>query len=123
MRSLLIALLVLTTAPAVAADAIDLSRPWGNKSGCINKDGQEVYAEDMLLLTKEAIVTSTTACRVTEVLPGKNGATELNAMCQAEGEEAETPFRFIVSQVKKKPPTLLIKDAGGETWGEVTRCR
>ena len=42
--------LVLVAGQALAA-GIDLSKPFGNKSGCVNKNGQQVYAEDMLLLT------------------------------------------------------------------------
>ncbi|TIU61022.1 MAG: hypothetical protein E5W25_29770, partial [Mesorhizobium sp.] len=56
----------LLVAGQASAAAIDLSKPYGNKSGCINKNGQEIYAEDMLLLTDEAFVTVASACTFTE---------------------------------------------------------
>ncbi len=116
------ALLVLAAGHA-SADGIDLSKPYGNKSGCINKNGQQVYAEDMLLLTSEAFVTVASACTFTEKKVQADGSLVVKASCQAEGEEGETPGQFTIRKSAKNAKRLVIADEDGNVMGEVSRCK
>lgn len=117
--------LALGTAVALAggqasAAAIDLSKPYGNKSGCINKNGQEVYAEDMLLLTGTEFITAASACTFTEKQPQADGSLLVKSMCAAEGEEGQSPVQFTIKRSAKK---LVITDEDGNVMGEISRCR
>lgn len=114
---------VLLTAGQASAAAIDLSKPYGNKSGCINKNGQEVYAEDMLLLTNEAFVTAASACTFTEKQPQADGSLMVKSMCAAEGEEGQSPIQFTIKRSPKNAKKLVIADEDGTVYGEVSRCR
>ena len=51
---------------ALGRTASILSKPYGNKYGCINRNGQEVDAEQMLLLTDKELITAASACTFTE---------------------------------------------------------
>ncbi|RUW66404.1 MAG: hypothetical protein EOS58_20685 [Mesorhizobium sp.] len=106
-----------------SAAAIDLSKPYGNKSGCINKNGQEIYAEDMLLLTDEAFVTVASACTFTEKKAQADGSLLVKAQCQAEGEEGESPAQFTIKRSAKNAKKLVIADEDGNVMGEVSRCK
>ncbi|UVK46144.1 hypothetical protein BPNPMPFG_001756 [Mesorhizobium sp. AR07] len=114
--------LVLVAGPASAA-GIDLSRPYGNKSGCINKNGQEVYAEDMLLLTDKDLVTAASACTFTDKQAKPDGSLTIKAQCETEGEEGKSPAEFTVKPNPKNAKKLMIADADGNVMGEVSRCR
>ena len=120
---LAVAAAVLLAAGQAVAAAIDLSKPYGNKSGCINKNGQEVYAEDMLLLTNEAFVTVASACTFTEKKAQADGSLVVKAQCQAEGEEGESPAQFTIKRSAKNAKKLVIADVDGNVMGEVSRCR
>ncbi|WP_292233077.1 hypothetical protein [Mesorhizobium sp.] len=120
---LLIGAAMLLAAGQAFAAGIDLSKPWGNKSGCINKNGQEVYAEDMLLLTSEAFVTVASACTFTDRKPQADGSLLVTAQCEAEGEEGQTPAHFTIKRSAKSPKKLVIADEDGHVMGEVSRCR
>lgn len=120
---LAVAAAVLLAAGQASAAAIDLSKPYGNKSGCINKNGQEVYAEDMLLLTDEAFVTVASACTFTEKKVQADGSLVVKANCQTEGEEGETPAQFTVKRSASNAKKLVIADEDGNVMGEVSRCR
>ncbi|WP_181176386.1 hypothetical protein [Mesorhizobium sp. B2-3-5] len=121
-RLRLTAVFVLLAGSASAA-CIDLSKPYGNKSGCINKNGQEVYAEDMLLLTSEAFVTVASACTLTEKKAQADGSLTVKADCEAEGEEGKSPATFTIKHSAKNAGKLVIADEEGTVYGEVTRCR
>ena len=120
---LLVAAAVVLVAGQASAAAIDLSKPYGNKSGCINKNGQEVYAEDMLLLTSEAFVTVASACTFTEKKAQADGSLLVKAQCQAEGEDGETATQFTIKRSAKNAKKLVIVDVDGNVMGEVSRCR
>ncbi|WP_187331268.1 MULTISPECIES: hypothetical protein [unclassified Mesorhizobium] len=113
----------LLVAGQASAAAIDLSKPYGNKSGCINKNGQEIYAEDMLLLTDEAFVTVASACTFTEKKAQADGSLLVKAQCQAEGEEGESPAQFTIKRSAKNAKRLVIADEDGNVMGEVSRCK
>ena len=116
------ALLVLAAGHASAA-GIDLSKPYGNKSGCINKNGQQVYAEDMLLLNDTEFITATSACTFTEKKAQADGSQVVKSMCEAEGEEGQSPIQFTVKRSPKNAKKLVIADEDGTVYGEVSRCR
>ncbi len=121
-RVILGSLLLLAMSSAYAADPIDLSKPWGNKDGCINRVQQEVYSENMMLLKEDAIVTSASACEITGKTVNKDGSLSLTTMCESEGEEAPDPTPFTVVRTKKKG-VLHILDRDGNLFGEVRLCR
>jgi hypothetical protein len=116
-------IVVLAAGPASAA-SIDLSKPYGNKSGCINKNGQEVYAEDMLLLSDKEFITAASACTVTETQIKPDGSLVLKTLCEAEGEDGQSPIQFTVKRSPKNVKKLVIADEDGTVvYGEVSRCR
>lgn len=107
----------------MSAAGIDLAKPYGNKSGCINKNGQEVYAEDMLLLTNTDFVTATSACTFTGKHNEADGSLTVKAECEAEGEEGKSPATFTIKHSIKNAKKLVIADEDGTVYGEVSRCR
>jgi len=116
-------LIAVAGAAEAAAAAIDLSKPHGNKSGCLNKDGQQVYAEDMLLLTRTELVTAVSACAITDKVANKDGSLTLKTECEMEGEEGRTPATFTVAPGKKNPKRLTISDETGFVISEVALCQ
>ncbi|WP_292397312.1 hypothetical protein [Mesorhizobium sp.] len=123
LRAVHLAAVVLLAAGQATAAAIDLSKPYGNKSGCINKNGQQVYAEDMLLLTEKEFITVASACTFTEKQAQADGSLVVKAQCQAEGEEGESPGQFTIKRSTKNAKRLVIADEDGTVMGEVSRCR
>ncbi|TGQ69759.1 hypothetical protein EN829_013740 [Mesorhizobium sp. M00.F.Ca.ET.186.01.1.1] len=120
---LAIAAAALLAAGEASAAGIDLSKPYGNKSGCINKNGQQVYAEDMLLLTSEEFITVASACTFTEKQAQADGSLIVKAQCQAEGEDGETAAQFTIKRSAKNAKKLSIVDEDGNVMGEVSRCK
>lgn len=125
MRSfgLALATAVLLAASQVSAAGIDLSKPYGNKSGCINKNGQEVYAEDMLLLTAKEYITAASACTFTEKKAQADGSLVVKSMCATEGEEGQSPIQLTIKRSPKNAKKLVIADEDGNVMGEVSQCR
>jgi len=118
-----ISMIVVLAAGSASAAAIDLSKPYGNKSGCINKNGQEVYAEDMLLLTDTDLITAASACTFSDKQAKPDGSLTIKAQCEAEGEDGQSPTEFTVKRSPKNAKKLVITDADGNVMGEVSRCR
>ncbi|MEI8701693.1 MAG: hypothetical protein EOS20_33780 [Mesorhizobium sp.] len=118
-----IAAAALLAAGQASAAAIDLSKPYGNKSGCINKNGQQVYAEDMLLLTDKEFITVASACTFTEKQAQADGSLVVKSLCDAEGEEGQSPIQFTIRRSLKNAKRLVIADEDGMVMGEVSRCR
>ena len=116
------ALAVLAAGQAVAA-GIDLSKPYGDKYGCINRNGQEVAADQMLLLTDEALVTAASACTFTDKQAQADGSLVVTATCEAEGEEGQEPTKFTIKRSAKNAKRLTIADEDGNVMGEVARCK
>lgn len=113
---------LLAAGVASAAEPIDLSKPWGNKDGCINRVQQEVYSENMLLLTRERLTTSASACEIERVQAAKDGSLRLSTRCDMEGEPEGQAAEFTVRRAKKKG-VLQLLDEDGQLFGEVSRCR
>ncbi|MER8429830.1 hypothetical protein [Mesorhizobium caraganae] len=115
-------LAVLAAGQAVAA-GIDLSKPYGDKYGCINRNGQEVAADQMLLLTDETLVTAASACTFTDKQAQADGSLVVTATCEAEGEEGSKPTKFTIKRSAKNAKKLTIADEDGNVMGEVARCK
>ncbi|MER9406594.1 hypothetical protein NKI36_21410 [Mesorhizobium caraganae] len=115
-------LAVLAVGQAFAA-GIDLSKPYGDKYGCINRNGQEVAADQMLLLTDEALVTAASACTFTDKQAQADGSLVVTATCEAEGEEGSEPTKFTIKRSAKNAKRLTIADEDGNVMGEVARCK
>ena len=116
------ALAVLAAGQAFAA-GIDLSKPYGDKYGCINRNGQEVAADQMLLLTDEELVTAASACTFTDKQAQADGPLVVTATCEAEGEEGQEPTKFTIKRSAKNAKKLTIADEDGNVMGEVARCK
>ncbi|MDX8479414.1 hypothetical protein RFN28_13120 [Mesorhizobium sp. VK24D] len=120
---LVIAAAALLAASQAIAAGIDLSKPYGNRSGCINKNGQQVYAEDMLLLTDKELVTVTMACTFSDKQVQADGSLTAKAKCEVEGEENQSPAQFTIKRSAKNAKKLVIAGEDGNVMGEVSRCK
>ncbi len=121
-RLFLVAAAVVVAAPVFAA-GIDLAKPYGNKSGCINRNGQQVYAEDMLLVTRTDLVTAASACTIKETKANSDGSLLLKTECEAEGEEGKAPADFVIKPSPKNKKKLIVTDDSGFVMGEVSQCK
>jgi len=118
-----VAVLAVLGAGQAFAAGIDLSKPYGDKYGCINRNGQEVAADRMLLLTDEALVTAASACTFTDKQAQADGSLVVTATCEAEGEEGQEPTKFTIKRSAKNAKRLTIADEDGNVMGEVARCK
>ena len=118
-----VAVLAVLAAGQAFAAGIDLSKPYGDKYGCINRNGQEVAADQMLLLTDEALVTAASACTFTDKQAQADGSLVVTATCEAEGEEGQEPTKFTIKRSAKNTKKLTIADEDGNVMGEVARCK
>ncbi|TSE12554.1 hypothetical protein C1D09_008625 [Mesorhizobium intechi] len=125
MRIVLLAMAAASVLAAgqASAAAIDLSKPYGDKYGCINKNGQEVAADKMLLLTDKELITAGSACTFSETKAGADGSLTIKAECEAEGEDGKSPATFTVKRSAKNAKKLSVVDEDGNVMGEVSRCR
>lgn len=113
---------VLAAGQALAA-SIDLSKPYGDKYGCINKNGQEVAADKMLLLTDKELVTAASACTFSDKQPQADGSLVVTAKCEAEGEEGQASTKFTIKRSAKNAKKMVVADEDGNVMGEVSRCK
>ena len=118
----LAAALILAAGHASAA-GIDLSKPYGDKYGCINRNGQEVAADQMLLLTDKELITAASACTFSDKQAQADGSLIVTAKCEAEGEEGQAPTKFTIKRSAKNAKKLAIVDEDGNVMGEVSRCK
>ena len=118
-----LAVLAVLAAGQAFAAGIDLSKPYGDKYGCTNRNGQEVAADRMLLLTDEALVTAASACTFTDKQAQADGSLVVTATCEAEGEEGQEPTKFTIKRSAKNAKRLTIADEDGNVMGEVARCK
>ncbi|WP_292435613.1 hypothetical protein [Mesorhizobium sp.] len=121
--NLAIAAASLLTAGSAFAAGIDLSKPYGDKYGCINRNGQEVAADQMLLLTDKELITAASACTFSDKQAQADGSLVVTAKCEAEGEEGQSPTKFIIKRSKKNAKKLVVTDEDGHVMGEVSRCK
>ncbi|TGS11913.1 hypothetical protein EN852_020895 [Mesorhizobium sp. M2E.F.Ca.ET.209.01.1.1] len=105
------------------AAGIDLSKPYGDKYGCINRNGQEVAADKMLLLTDKELITAASACTFSDKQPQADGSLVVTAKCEAEGEEGQAPTKFTIKRSAKNAKKLVVADEDGHVMGEVARCK
>ena len=118
-----VAMVAVLAAGQAFAAGIDLSKPYGDKYGCINRNGQEVAADQMLLLTDEALITAASACTFTDKQAQADGSLVVTATCEAEGEEGQEPTKFTIKRSTKNPKKLTIADEDGNVMGEVALCK
>lgn len=105
------------------AAGIDLSKPYGDKYGCINRNGQQVAADKMLLLTDKELITAASACTFSDKQTQADGSLAVTAKCEAEGEEGQAPAKFIIKRSVKNAKKLIVADEDGNVMGEVARCK
>ncbi|MDX8453847.1 hypothetical protein RFM98_13865 [Mesorhizobium sp. VK9D] len=113
---------MLAAGQALAA-GIDLSKPYGDKYGCINRNGQKVYADKMLLLTDKELITAASACTFSDSQSQADGSLVVTAKCEADGEEGQSPTKFTIKRSAKNAKKLVVADEDGTVYGEVSRCR
>lgn len=116
------AALILAAGHASAA-GIDLSKPYGDKYGCINRNGQEVAADKMLLVTDKELITAASACTFSDKQAQADGSLVVTAKCEAEGEEGQAPTKFTIKRSAKNAKKLVVADEDGNVMGEVSRCK
>jgi hypothetical protein len=116
------AVLIVAASHASAA-GIDLSKPYGDKYGCINRNGQEVAADQMLLLTDKELITAASACTFSDTKAQADGSLGVTAKCEAEGEEGQAPTKFTIKRSAKNAKKLVVADEDGNVMGEVSRCK
>lgn len=118
-----VAMVAVLAAGQAFAAGIDLSKPYGDKYGCINRNGQEVAADQMLLLTAKELITAASACTFTKTQTLADGSFVMTATCEAEGEEGQEPTKFTIKRSAKNAKKLTIADEDGNVMGEVARCK
>ncbi|WP_031242658.1 hypothetical protein [Mesorhizobium sp. LNJC391B00] len=118
-----VAMVVVLAAGQALAAGIDLTKPYGDKYGCINRNGQEVAADRMLLLTDEALITAASACTFTDKQAQADGSLVVTATREAEGEEGQEPTKFTIKRSAKNAKKLTVADDDGNVMGEVARCK
>jgi len=118
-----VAMTLVLAAGQASAASIDLSKPYGDKYGCINRNGQEVAADQMLLLTDKELITAASACTFTKTQAQADGSLVVTATCEAEGEDGQAPTNFTIKRSAKNAKKLTIADADGNVMGEVSRCK
>ncbi|TJV38664.1 MAG: hypothetical protein E5Y02_28695 [Mesorhizobium sp.] len=118
-----IAMIAVLAAGQAFAAGIDLSKPYGDKYGCINRNGQEVAADQMLLLTAKELITAASACTFTKTQTLADGSLVVTATCEAEGEEGQEPTKFTIKRSANNPKKLTVADEDGNVMGEVARCK
>ncbi|MBN9549255.1 MAG: hypothetical protein J0H31_10345 [Alphaproteobacteria bacterium] len=116
------AALILAAGHASAA-GIDLSKPYGDKYGCINRNGQEVAADKMLLVTDKELITAASACTFSDKQAQADGSLVVTAKCEAEGEDGQAPTKFSIKRSAKNAKKLVVTDEDGNVMGEVSRCK
>ncbi|CDX29729.1 conserved exported hypothetical protein [Mesorhizobium sp. SOD10] len=120
---LAIAAAAMLAASQALAAGIDLSKPYGDKYGCINRNGQQVAADKMLLLTDKELITAASACTFDDKQVQADGSLVVTAKCEAEGEEGHAPAKFTIKRSAKNAKKLVVADEGGNVMGEVARCK
>ncbi|PBB17609.1 hypothetical protein [Mesorhizobium sp. WSM4313] len=120
---LAIAAAAMLAAGQVLAAGIDLSKPYGDKYGCINRNGQQVAADKMLLLTDKELITAGSACTFSDKQTQADGSLVVTAKCEAEGEEGQAPVKFTIKRSAKNAKKLVLADEDGNVMGEVARCK
>ena len=125
MRALYLALAVaaMLAAGQACAEGIDLSKPYGDKYGCINRNGQQSAVDRMLLVTDKELITAASACTFSDRQAQADGSLVVMAKCEAEGEEGQSPTQFTIKRSKKSARKLVVTDEDGNVMGEVSQCR
>lgn len=111
------------TAGSAFAQAIDLSKPYGNTLGCTNRDKVQGGEEESVYITQNALVTAGTACNFVQTLTAVDGTLVITALCSIEGEEGRSINQISVTKSKTNAAGLAVYDEYGAILSEVTPCR
>lgn len=122
LRTVLVASALLWPVSTGMAAGIDLSQTYGDEIGCLNREGQEVAADFMLLVNKTAVVTAASVCEVSKSKSNKNGTLTLTTFCESEGQMSEVPTLFVIARDKSDKKALLVTDEEGNLFGKVSVC-
>ena len=122
LRAIIVAAALMWPVSAGLAAGIDLSKTYGDEMGCINRDGQEVAVDFMLLVNKTAVVTAAGVCEVSKIKSNKNGTLTLTTFCESEGQMSEVPTGFVIARDKANKKGLLVTDEEGNLFGKVSVC-
>jgi len=101
------------------AQSIDLAKVYGDRNGCINRNGQEQAFDSMLLLKEGSLVTAMSACAIKSQKAGKNGAVMIDTTC--EDGDGTHDVSFTIARGKKKG-TFVVIDPDGNRMGQVALC-
>ncbi len=119
-KRIFLALVATALCSPAMAQSIDLKKVWGDRNGCINRNGQEQAFDKMLLLKENNLVMAYSVCAISKTATGKGGSLTLQTRCDAEGEESDATF--IVRPARKKG-SFLVTDESGNQLGQISRCR
>lgn len=122
-RLLTLGFLLASLTAASAQQAIDLTKTYGDEIGCKNRDGQQVAADEMLLLQPERLVTAAAACTFAQKVTAPDGTVIVMALCDLEGETGRSISHFSISPSATDAAKLVIFDEYGASLGEVAACQ
>ena len=119
-----LALLALLGAfPSLAvAQAIDLSKPMGNATGCVKKDQRGSDEDDNFYLTQTSLDTARSTCSFIQTLTAPDGTLVITALCTIEGEEGRSINPISITRSAGNPAALRVFDEYGALLDEVTPC-
>jgi len=121
-RIFLVAFALTLSASTAWAQAIDLSKPYGTTVGCQNRSGPPSTSDDMLLLTSDSMVMSTSTCSFVQKMTAPDGVIVVTALCTLEGEEGRSVSMFSIVKSKSNAANLMIYDEYGAAFDEVAPC-
>ena len=120
--SLVLIGLSLSAAAPAAAQSLDIAGPYGNEHGCKFAKSGQMDSDDALLLKSGGFESYGTACDFVEVLTAKDGTKVVTGLCQFEGEDGFGTHNFVIRKSQKDPAALVIYNAEGSVFGEVSPC-
>ena len=123
-----LALLVLTTGlggvffePARAAE-LDIPGSYGNEKGCAYAGRGDFVGDDLLLLTRNEVMTFVTSCSFVQIFPAEADSQVAIVTCGHEGEGETTLSMMRVQKSQDGVDAHLIFDQDGTMWGKAGRC-
>lgn len=108
-------------APALG-QGLDIKTSYGNENGCKVGRGEQVEADDFLLLRPDGISAFASACEFVQALTAKDGSRVVTGLCDEEGQEGKVVGMFSITGSLQDPAALVVYDGDGNLWGEVKPC-
>jgi hypothetical protein len=95
---------------------------YGSKEGCVYaKTGESSGADSFMLLTPDAVTTSTSYCEFKKIIKTSGDSFTVSAACQAEGEDSSADETMDISHADKNSYRILFED--GTKLGPLKKCR